>query len=191
MKTQQVIFAEGFTNKYLQDILRLEQACFPSVWQYAKAAEYYAEMLKDIENMNLFLCEETKVVGYLLVTPFKAAWSELKEYDPSLLMAADKLYIETIQIMPVSQGKGGARMLLTAAGEAGLRRGINKFAIHARVINGLHLKIKRIFEGSILLSRPIEKWKWGDDEPYEYIEWEYARIQSSFYDSPPHEFSVL
>lgn len=172
-KEQKVMVSDGFTAEYLQDILRLERECFPAAWQYPEAEEYYAVMLTDSENVNIFLREDGEAVGYVLAKPFKTAVLELTEYDPELQEESDKFYIETIQILPAYQGRGGARRLLIGACEAVLKRGMNKFAIHARTANGLHKKIKRMFEGSIILSRNIESWKWAKGEPCEYIEWTY------------------
>lgn len=167
---------DGYRNEYLQDILRLERECFPADWQYPTAEEYYAAMITDRENVNIFLCEDGETIGYVLAKPYKAAVPELKEYDPELLEASDKFYIETIQILPAYQGRGGARRLLIKACEEALKRGMTKLAIHARTSNSFHEKIKRIFDGSIILTRNIEKWKWAKDEPYEYIEWEYMPL---------------
>lgn len=164
---------DGYCDEYLQDILRLERECFPADWQYPTAAEYYTAMLKDSENVNIFLREDGETIGYILAKPYKTAWLELKEHDPELREASDKCYIETIQILPAYQGRGGARWLLIRACEEALKQGMTKFAIHARTSNSFHEKIKRIFDGSIILTRNIEKWKWAKDEPYEYIEWEY------------------
>jgi ribosomal protein S18 acetylase RimI-like enzyme len=130
-------------------------------------------MLTDSKNINIFLREGGESVGYLLVKPFKTVVLELKEYDPGLTEESDKFYIETIQILPANQGRGGARRLLIEACKSVLKRGVSKFAIHARTNNGLNEKIKRVFEGSIILSRKIESWKWAEGEPYEYIEWKY------------------
>jgi ribosomal protein S18 acetylase RimI-like enzyme len=178
-KGQKVVVTDGFSAEYLQDILKLERECFPAAWQYPEADEYYAAMLNDRENVNIFLRESGETVGYVLAKPFKNAVLDLKEYDPELTEESDKFYIETIQILPAYQGRGGARALLIGACEAVLKRGMNKFAIHARTVNGLHEIIKRIFKGSIILSRNIEKWKWAKDEPYEYIEWTYVPTEGT------------
>jgi ribosomal protein S18 acetylase RimI-like enzyme len=156
----------------LADILKLEQACFPSDWLYPEAEEYYASMLAESENVNIFLRDGGETVGYLLARPFKSVVQELKESDPELTDKSEAFYyIETIQILPAYQGKGGARRLLVETGEAVLKRGVNKFAIHARTTNGLNAIIKKVFAGSITLIRDIESWRWANGEPYEYIEW--------------------
>lgn len=127
--------------------------------------------LRKIENINISLRVDGKTVGYVLARPFNNAVLALKEYDLELPEEADMFYIETIQILPVSQGRGGAKKLLTGVCEAALKRGVNKFAIHARTANGFHEKIKRIFAGLIIVSRTIENWQWVGGEPCEYIEW--------------------
>lgn len=162
-----------FRDDYLQDILKLERECFSATWQYPDVEKYYVAMLKDKENINVFLYHSGKAIGYALATPLNAAAPELQEYDPAICAEAEKLYIETIQILPWFQGKGGARILLTTICHEAVKRGVFKFAIHARTTNNFHEKIKKIFKGSIVLTRNIEKWKWAQDEPYQYIEWEY------------------
>ncbi len=179
-KGQKVVIAEGFSVDYLQDILRLERECFPVAWQYQEVEEYYATILKDTENVNIFLRLNGEAVGYVLARPFETAVLELKEDDPELPEGADTFYIETIQILSAFQGEGGARRLLIGACEAVLKRGINKFAIHARTANGFHEKIKKIFADSVILSRYIENWKWAKGEPCEYIEWTYIPSKTPF-----------
>jgi hypothetical protein len=49
--------------------------------------------------------------------------------------------------------------------------------IHARTSNRFHEKIKKIFKGSVILSRKIEKWALANGEPYEYIEWQYMPLR--------------
>jgi len=44
-----------FSEDALKAVLLLEKECFPKEWQYEDAEEYYAEMLKNSENINIFL----------------------------------------------------------------------------------------------------------------------------------------
>ncbi len=164
---------EKFDEKDIQDILQLEKECFPEDWQYPDARTYYEEMIKDKNNINIFLCEGDKSVGYILAKKHNKAVEELSKYDTELKEDKDKLYIETIQILPEFQGKGGAKKLLVAVCEEATKRGIGKFSIHARTKNNFNAKIKKIFGRTIMYVRKIVKWKPGGDEPYEYIEWTY------------------
>ena len=152
-----------------------EKACFPEDWQYAGVAEYYEAMLKDESNINIFLKGGNKTGGYLLAVPFKNVFDSLKEYDALLKLDAEndktKIYLETIQVLPKYRGMGGAEKLITAMCAEGKKRGMEKFCIHARKINGLNEKVKRIFAGEINESRSIAAWHYGGNEPYEYLEW--------------------
>lgn len=170
---QLVIFARGFSDEYLQDILKLERACFPLDWQYPEAEEYYTAVLKDEENINVFLCENRTAIGYLLAKPLKTAALELAADDPVIRPQADKFYIESIQVHPSYQGRGYASLLLIAFCDEALKRGITKFAIHARIENSFNEKIKKIFKDMVVVTRNIEKWRWANGEPCQYIEWDY------------------
>lgn len=170
---QNIEIVTKYGERELADILMLEKECFPADWQYPEAAEYYGAMLSDSENVNIFLREDGETVGYLLARPFTSVVQELRESDPQLTDKSEAFYyVETIQVSPAYQGKGGARRLLLETGEAVVQRGVNRFAIHARTTNGLHEIIKKVFAGSITVSRKIESWRWANGEPYEYIEWE-------------------
>lgn len=163
----------GFSEDVLDDILMLEKKCFPLEWQYDDANEYYKKILEDTENINIFLKEESETVGYVLARFHDKEISELLEFDPGLNSEKDVFYIETIQIIPEKKGKGGGRKLLLAVCEEAKKRGISKFSIHARKINGLNNMIKKLFDGKINKVREIEKWEPACGEPYEYIEWFY------------------
>lgn len=162
-----------FNEQRLKNILNLEKECFPASWQYEDAKEYYEKMLRDQENINVFLESSGTVVGYILARSKlnDQEINDLRESDPALNDIYG-FYIETIQILPEFQNKGGAKKLLIAICEEAKKRGIEKFSIHARTKNKFNDKIKKIFEGKITLVRQIEKWAPADGEPYEYIEWE-------------------
>jgi ribosomal protein S18 acetylase RimI-like enzyme len=153
----------------------LEKECFPAEWQYPDAEEYYKEILENKENVSIFLKDKEKAIGYILAKPFNGVVEELREWDPELKEDEKRFYIETIQVLPESQGKSGARKLLMAACEEVSKRGFNEFAIHARTINGFNAKIKKMFGDGVILVRQIEKWKPANNEPYEYIEWVYKK----------------
>ncbi len=167
---------DGYCDDYLQDILRLERECFPADWQYPEAEAYYSAMLKDSQNINVFLLECGVTIGYLLAKPLNVAAVELCADDPDIRPDEAKVYIENIQIHPSYQGWGYARLLLTVVCDEALKQGITKFAIHARTNNSFNAKVKKVFEKSIYLMRDIEKWRWANGEPCQYIEWEYMPV---------------
>jgi len=162
-----------FKEEYLRDILMLEKECFPLEWQYNDGTEYYTDVLKNKNNISIFLKKDMETVGYILAIPHNDMVDDLLRDDEFLEKKDDFYYIETIQIMPRSRGIGGAEKLLKAVCENAEKMGINNFSIHARTLNGFANKIKEIFKENIILVRKIEKWKHGGDEAYEYIEYSF------------------
>jgi GNAT superfamily N-acetyltransferase len=165
-----------FSTKALEDVLLLEKECFPKDWQYTGVAEYYEAMLKERNNINIFLKDGNKTGGYLLAVPFKNVFDSLKEYDSGLKFNEENdkttIYLETIQVLPEFRGTSGAAKLIMTMCEEGKKRGMNKFSIHARKINGLNEKVKKMFAGKIAESHGINAWHYGGNEPYEYIAWD-------------------
>lgn len=162
----------GLDENVLKNVLLLEEKCFPVEWQYgAEAVGYYKEKLENPANISIFLKIGDEVVGYILLVPHGDVAEELEEYDPSYEKKENTYYIETIQILPEKRGIGGARKLLVAGCEEANKIGINSFSIHARTLNGLHDRVKKIFEGKIDTIRKIDKWQPAQGESYEYIEW--------------------
>ncbi|QQR65168.1 GNAT family N-acetyltransferase [Candidatus Kaiserbacteria bacterium] len=156
----------------LANILRLEKLCFPAEWQYVDGEEYFADALSDPQSINLFLQNENDVIGYILARPHHLAFEELIDDDPLLTRSiGDRYYIETIQIVPDEQGKGGGNTLIVAVCDEAKKRGVTQFSIHARTNNRLHETIKSLFKEKITLVRPISSWVHASGEPYEYIEW--------------------
>jgi ribosomal protein S18 acetylase RimI-like enzyme len=170
----QIEVIKEFSRAALEDVLLLEKKCFPKEWQYAGVAEYYEAMLKDKNNINIFLKDGNKNGGYLLAVPFNSVFNSLKEYDSGLKLDEEndktKIYLETIQILPEFRGMNGAEKLIMKMCDEGKKRGMNKFSIHARKINGLDAKIKKMFAGKINESRSVDAWHYGGNEPYEYKE---------------------
>ncbi|MEF3691658.1 MAG: GNAT family N-acetyltransferase [Candidatus Moraniibacteriota bacterium] len=165
--------ANEFNEKYLSDILMLERECFPESWLYSDASEYYMNALKNKNNINIFLKKNNQTVGYILAIPHNDMVEDLLKDDGFLEKKDNFYYIETIQIITQSRGSGGAEKLLKSVCEEAVERGVNNFSIHARLLNGFADKLKKIFEGKVSIVRNIESWKYGGDEPYEYIEWSY------------------
>lgn len=161
-----------FSEEILEMILDLEKKCFPEEWQYPDAREYYKEVLSDKDNVNLLLIDNGIVVGYLLGRPLKKEIEELLEYDPELKDSND-FYLETIQIFPEYQGRGGSKLLIEKMCYEASKKGFNNFSTHARISNKFNETVLYLFGKNIIQRRKLDKWKYGGNEPYEYIEWFY------------------
>lgn len=161
---------EGFNEEILDKIIELEEKCFPQGWQFEDAKDYFSEALENKKNINVILQNSSNVVGYALFVPLGDVFEELSSADPEIENSSNTLYLETIEILPESRGSGGVEKMLEIAEEEAKKRGIEKISIHARKINNFNDKIKKIFGCKIISSRDIEKWKYGESEPYEYID---------------------
>jgi len=160
-----------FDSKVLDEILNLEKKCFDESWQFEDSSSYYRELLEDKENINAVLKEGGKIVGYTVAVPFIKAYEELVECDPELKLDEKRYYFETIQILEEYRLRGGVSRMINAVCDEGKRRNIFDFAGHARISNNLNSVVKKIIGDKITNSRFINKWPFGGDEPYEYIEW--------------------
>jgi ribosomal protein S18 acetylase RimI-like enzyme len=170
---QQIFIVDEFQEKYLDDVLALEKECFPVEMQYSldEGMDYYRKVLSDKKNVNIFLIENGKAVGYCLGIPLESYFNELKELDPEIELRSGVIYLDTIQISPKFQGRGGAKKLLLSLCDESQKKGIVDFSTHARKANGFNLMVKKVFDDGIVASREIEKWRPAQGEPYEYIEW--------------------
>lgn len=168
--------ASGYDEESLQDILRLEQVCFPTEWQYDDANEYYRKILENPNNINIFLKEGGAAIGYALARLQDESLAEdMREHDENFPIDKNRYYIETIQVLPEKSGAGGAKkMLLTVCDEA-KKVAITNFSIHARIVNGLDAKIKKMFGEGVTKIEKIDHWAPAQGEPYEYIEWGIAK----------------
>jgi ribosomal protein S18 acetylase RimI-like enzyme len=170
--SQQIVELVKFGDDDLvKVILELEKRCFPKEWLYDDEFEYYSKALKIEGNINLLLREDKIIVGYLLSVPLGRVFADLQKYDPILENKADFFYLDTIEIIPKSRGRGGAKQLILKMCEELNKRGVFKFSLHARTINGLNVKIKKMYPDEIISSREIKRWYFGGNEKYEYVEW--------------------
>jgi ribosomal protein S18 acetylase RimI-like enzyme len=136
-------------------------------WQYPDARDYYARMLADPANINIFLNSGGKRVGYVLAVPHDQAVTELLDDDPKLQNDPAKYYIETIGILPESRQKGGLRIMLARLVLECQSRSAAKLSMHAR--SGFSAIVQKNFR--ILVLRPVAKWRYTNfEESVDYIE---------------------
>jgi len=132
---------------------------------------YIRGKLENGKNINVILRHDGRVVGYLMGTPHNDAYEELKADDPLLTEDAERYYINFVEILPeYRNGRGLLKMGGKMIDEARDQFGINKFSWHCRTVNGLSRVMQRLFREMPLTVRHIERWKYTNDEPYDYIE---------------------
>ena len=170
---QTVELVKSWDDDLVQKILELEKRCFPKEWIYDNEFKYYSEALAIKENINLLLREDGEIVGYLLAVPLGRVFADLQKEDPELENKAAFVYLDTIEIIPESRRRGGAKQLIAKMCEELNKRDVFQFSLHARTVNGLNAKIKKMYPDGIISSREIKSWPFGGNEKYEYIEWEF------------------
>ncbi len=153
----------------LDAVIDLEARCFAASWHDGEEREFYGECLADPGNVGLFLLDGDEPVGFALAVPNASAVGYLREFDPEVGTDPAMYYLETIQVHPSRQGRGGAKQLMAAVLRELAARGVPRLAMHARVTNGLN-RIPRSLGAEIHAARAIPSWKWGGGEPYEYLE---------------------
>jgi hypothetical protein len=171
---------KGYSDAVLLDILGIASHDEPESWQYPNAEEYYGETLRDENTIHILLRRDQRPIGYLLAIPHNDAVhdDELRQADPDLDEDPDRLYIESMEIVPefgrsLAGGRLCLMMLRALHKEAGKRR-IFKFSMHTRVNNGLNTALRKIYGDMLTQFRTIENWPFYNcEEPTEYIEGTY------------------
>ena len=126
------------------------------------------------------LRRELRPIGYLLAIPHNDAVhnDELRQADPDLIEDPDRLYIETMEIVPeFGRSLAGGRLcliMLKALHEEAGKKGINRFSMHVRVTTGLNQVLRKIYCDMLTQFRLIDNWPfYNGEEPTEYIEGTY------------------
>lgn len=172
----------GRGDAVLREILSLSRAATPASWAYPDEEEYYGEQLANARAIHLLLRRGEEAVGYLFALPLDEvlADEEFRRADPELRAEGDRLYVETMTILPRYVGSlvGGRLCLLllrVLSDQEAPARGFRKFAMHARVATGLNRVVRSLYEGMVTASRTIERWPYyGGEEPTEYLEITYT-----------------
>jgi hypothetical protein len=167
----------GYSDAMLCDILAAYHDAMPESWHYPDAEEYFGTLLHDENTIHILLRRDQRPIGYLLAIPHNDAVhdEELRQADPDLAEDPDRLYIETMEIVPeYGRSLAGGRlcmMMLRALVEESGKRGIHSFSMHARVTTGLNQALRKIYGDMLTQFRTIESWPfYNGEEPTEYIE---------------------
>jgi hypothetical protein len=168
------------SDDILRDILAAYRDAMPESWHYPDAEEYFGTLLRDENTIHILLRRDQRPIGYLLAIPHNDAVhdEELWQADPDLAEDPDRLYIETMEIVPeYGRSLAGGRlclMMLHALVEEARKRGLFKFSMHTRVNSGLNMALRKIYGDMLTLFRRIENWPFYNcEEPTEYIEGTY------------------
>jgi ribosomal protein S18 acetylase RimI-like enzyme len=153
----------------LKDIIEINNESFSPCWIYPDQEIYYRDMLRQKNNIHVFLKHGDKRVGYLLAIPHDVAVAELINDDPMMKNDPTKYYIETAGIIPEYRGKSGLTIMMKRLVAECINKGITKLSMHARVNTGLSNIMQSMFK--VAEVRRIESWPYYSfEEPTDYIE---------------------
>ena len=161
-----------FGDKEINELCEVFKNSWDASWLYDDMQEFVKEMIENPENIIIVLKDGDRIVGSAILRPHNDVVDEIIEDDPEITPDDRRYYIETLGIRSDYQGKkGGFKKIVNSLINEVLKRGTNKFSMHARISTGLAGFILREFKGMITKQRKIEKWKYyGGNEPTLYIE---------------------
>lgn len=173
----------GYSDENFQNIVSVYKSAMPETWHYADMEEYYDGQLHNANAIHILLWKGEMPIGYLLAIPHNEAIreEELRAADSKLIEDPERLYVETMEIVPQFQKSllGGKLFLMMSKAlldEAG-KRGIHKFSQHARVTSGLSRAFQKLHGDMVTQVRRIENWPfYNGEEPTDYIEGTYQKL---------------
>lgn len=134
--------------------------------------EYYRDQFLNPENINI-ICqnEDDVIVGYILAKPHNEAVHDYMEEDPAMTKCSIKMfYVDIVIVDKSASGKSfGLKLIIEMIKESN-RRGVFRFSMHCRVINGLSRIIQHKFKEGLDFVRRIERYIDCNDEPFDYME---------------------
>jgi ribosomal protein S18 acetylase RimI-like enzyme len=155
-------------KKIVDQLVCLEEKCFPMEMRNPSSYEYYSSVLNDPKIISLLLRYKGKIVGFLVAREYDRAYDDLSNHDPDLRENKKKLfYVDLIQIHPRFKINGGLSLLVVKLIEKSLDNKLKGFCLHARKKNGLSQFMQRIFSCKRLHS--IDNWL-GFGEQFDYLE---------------------
>jgi len=156
------------SKKIVDDLVCLEEKCFPLEMRNPNSQEYYHNTLQDPQNISLLLKYKKKTVGFLVAKEYKGVYDYLSNHDPDLRENKKKLfYVDLIQIHPRFKINGGLSVLVGKLIEKALEKNLQGFCLHARKKNGLSQFMQELFKCRKLHT--IDNWL-GFGEQFDYLE---------------------
>lgn len=166
--------ASSLKEELAEELAQLEKKLFVGYdKQTLLCKEDFLDYVKNPENLVLIARNETELVGYAVVIPFKDAIKDLVEHDPKIVEneAPNKFYGESIVVVEDLRKKKAAIEITRKVVEELKKRGANKFAVHIRSSRGNHDDATSSFLKSRQVIRTIPNWL-GIGKDFDYVEYE-------------------
>ncbi|MGW8185180.1 MAG: GNAT family N-acetyltransferase [Candidatus Moraniibacteriota bacterium] len=164
-----VLWPVDFSEEIIQTVIELGMKS--GTWQESDR-DYYRDQFLNPENINI-IChnEDGVIVGYILAKPHNEAVQDYLEEDPAMVESETKMfYVDIVIVDKAASGKSlGLKLIIEMIKESN-RRGVSRFSMHCRVINGLSRIIQHKFKKGLDFVRRIECYVDCNDEPSDYME---------------------
>lgn len=158
-----------FTPEVMKQVANLGMRS--GTWQKSDI-DYYKDQFLKSENINIAYQDENGLIkGYILARPHNEAVQDYLVEDPAMGKSdVDMFYVDIVIVDKVVSGKSlGISLILELIKEAHVR-GVFRFSMHCRVINGLSKIIQRKFKEGLDVIRRVEHYVDCNDEPFDYME---------------------
>jgi hypothetical protein len=164
----EVEIINGKNHGVIEELINLEEKCFPLEMRNADSENYYDSVLVDLKNVNLILKYKRKIVGFLIAKEYDLAYDNLTHHDPDLrLNKRNYFYIDFVQIYPRFKLNGGLSLLICKLVEKALEKKIKGLCLHARRKNGFSQFFQKMFNGQ--KHHSVDNWL-GFGEEFDYLE---------------------
>ncbi len=161
----EILKPADFTPKVVTQVIDLGKRS--GTWRNTDV-EYYERQFLNPKNINIaYQNGNGRILGYILARPHNDAALDYFELDP--LMKASEIPMFYVDHVNVDKNSAmiGMRLIVEVIKEVN-RRGIFRFSLHCRVVNGLNKIIQKKFKPEII--RRIEKYRDCNNEPFDYLE---------------------
>lgn len=158
-----------FTPEIIQQVIDLGMRS--GTWQESDK-EYYEEQLLNPENINIVYQDENcSIVGHIVAKPHNDAVQDYLVEDPAMKNSEVAMYyVDDINVDKVASGRSFGMRLISEIIKEANRRGVSRFSMHCRVINGLNKIIQHKFKDGVRVVRRINSYMDCNDEPFDYME---------------------
>jgi hypothetical protein len=168
-KKFEVLQPSDFTPEIMIQVIKLGMRS--GTWQDS-AIDYYKDQFLNSKNINIVYHDENGLImGYILAKPHNEAVLDYSEEDPAMTKnEVGMFYVDNVNVDETVSGKFlGISLIVELITEAN-RRGVSRFSMHCRVINGLSKIIQRKFQKGVDVVRRIEHYVDCNNEPFDYME---------------------
>jgi len=158
-----------FTPEVMKQVIDLGMRS--GTWQESDV-DYYRDQFLNPRNINIAYQNESGLTtGYILAKPHNEAVQDYLVEDPAMVESSTEMFYVDIVITDLKQNHVSVGMhLINEVIRESNRRGVSRFSLHCRVINGFSKIIQHKFRKGLDFVRRIEQYVDCNNEPYDYME---------------------